>query len=337
MFSNGNDPKTSIASPIRILFIAFAAVISFLQGLDSSIAGRNLPRIPADCGELICQSNENQPGQIYIIALVHRDALTVLNGNNSSRVQAEIYRIGDWLIHQQGVELLLPEGFFVDKSAKVETKKINAGSLKTKCTGIPDMKEIEGRLADNSTYVNAEMLLNKNHRLKLRQVEDENLYFAARESLLKFVKTDNEDLCQYLTEKAQLDYLQERRTAAMVQRIPRIVNEEFQQGNIRTKKAIFTIGTSHIHNIIESLSKGRIDVYSPLLASGKGEDYSAELNLRKENFGVSIIIPRTVADDQKMLELNGLDKIVAQFRTRSSVVRSETFRPIPERTPAQKH
>ena len=226
------------------------------------------------------------------------------------------------MIHQQGVELLLPEGFFANKTAKIEAKKIKTGSGKTKCVGVPEMKEIEGRLADNKTYVNAEMLLNENHPLRLRQVEDENLYFAAREGLVKLVNTDNKNSCEYLTAKSQLDYVQERRTAALLQRIPGIVDEEFQQGNIKTKKAIFTIGTSHIYKIIEFLNKGRIDIYSPMLASSKGEDYSAELNLRKENFTVSVIIPRALADDPKVLEMNGLDKIVAQSRSQFSVVRS---------------
>lgn len=40
----------------------------------------------------------------------------------------------------------------------------------------------------------------------------------------------------------------------------------------------------------------------------------AELNLLKENGGVSIIIPRTLVDDRKILEINRLDKIIFQFR-----------------------
>lgn len=306
----------------RILIVAFAAVLLFHQGLFFSFAESYPLQIPSECGEVICQFNQNRPGQIYIIALAHRDALTVLNGNKTSKVQAEIYRIGDWLIHQEGVELLLPEGFFANKTAKIEAKKTKTGPGKTKCIGVPDMKGIEERLADNKTYVNAEMLLNENHPLRLRQVEDENLYFAARESLLKLVNTDNKNSCEYLTAKSQLDYVQERRTAALLQRIPGIVDEEFQQGNIKTKKAIFTIGTSHIFKVIEFLNRGRIDLYSPVLASGKGEDYSAELNLRKEDFTVIVIIPRALADDPKVLEINGLDKIVAQSRSQFSVVRS---------------
>jgi hypothetical protein len=52
------------------------------------------------------------------------------------------------------------------------------------------------------------------------------------------------------------------------------------------------------------------------LASNGSKDYIAELSLLKENFGVSIIIPKTLAKDQKTLELNKLDKIVIRSSAR---------------------
>jgi hypothetical protein len=41
----------------------------------------------------------------------------------------------------------------------------------------------------------------------------------------------------------------------------------------------------------------------------------AELSLQKENFGVSVIIPRTLANDQKILEISELDKIVRECQS----------------------
>jgi hypothetical protein len=41
------------------------------------------------------------------------------NGDKTSRVQAEIYKIGDWLIHHQGVELVLLEGFIKNPSPNI--------------------------------------------------------------------------------------------------------------------------------------------------------------------------------------------------------------------------
>ncbi len=96
----------------------------------------------------------------------------------------------------------------------------------------------------------------------------------------------------------------------MLQKIPQIVNDEFRQGNIKSKKAIFTIGMVHLHEIITYLNEKRIKIHAPLWASNGNGDYTAELNLQKENFGVSVIIPRTLANDQKTLEITKLNEIV---------------------------
>jgi hypothetical protein len=68
------------------------------------------------------------------------------------------------------------------------------------------------------------------------------------------------------------------------------------------------------------MDENRIRIYSPLLSPNKNEDYIAVPNLRKENFGISILIPKTLAGDQKVLKANKLDKIVAQFRDHSSTL-----------------
>ena len=50
--------------------------------------------------------------------------------------------------------------------------------------------------------------------------------------------------------RSELDYHQKRRVATMLQKIPGIINEEFLEGRIDNKKALFTIGLSHISDII---------------------------------------------------------------------------------------
>jgi hypothetical protein len=241
--------------------------------------------------------------------LSHRDSLTRLNGANTPKVQAEVYKIGDWLIHQQGCELLLPEGFFKTRTAGVEKAK---GPSKPVVV-LDDMKSLEDRLADNRIYVNAEMLLKEHHPLRLQQVEDKELYDAVGDGIYKLVKSSDSS-SDYLFLKSKLDYLQERRTAAMLQKIPEIVDFEFHQGSIKNRKAIFTIGISHLQKIISYLTESRITVYSPLFTPDKSKDYVAELDLFKANFGVSVILPRTVVNDQKVLEMNRLEKLVAKVR-----------------------
>jgi hypothetical protein len=237
-------------------------------------------------------------------------------------VQAEVYRIGEWFIHNQGVELLLPEGFFKNGAAKIEEANPKAGSKEGRsCVDFSDTKALEERLSDDNTYVNAEMLLKESHQLRTDQVEDRELYDAVSKCIVKLVNAETSSSDSLLL-KSEADYLQERRTAAMLQKIPEIVDKEFQQGNIKSRKAILTTGVSHVSKIIEYLNSKRIAVYSPLSISKRSEDYIADLNLIKENFAVYIIIPRTLANDKKVLEINGLDKIMAQFRKQQSPVTS---------------
>ena len=264
-------------------------------------------------GEIIYRFNEKSPNQIFIIGISHRDALTCLNGDSTSRVQAEMYKIGHWLIHNQGVELLLPEGFFRSVSTRIEKKNTDAPERGSSCASI-DMEALEKRLSDNNVYVNAEMLLKENHSLRLHQIEDKDLYEAVRMHLLKLASC-RDDSGDYSRLKSELGPLQEKRTAAMLQKIPQIVNDEFRQGNIKNRKAIFTIGMLHLHEIIRYLTEKRIKIRAPLSAlNGNGGDM-AELNLQKENFGVSVIIPRTLASDQKTLEINELDEIVRECQS----------------------
>jgi hypothetical protein len=307
--------------PKRLLFIILIG-LSFLLSIRPSLAETSLT-VPPQYGEVIYRFNEKSLNQIFIIGISHRDALTRLNGDNTSRVQAEVYKIGDWLIHSQRLELLLPEGFFKSKIAKVEKENINPAGRESSCASL-DMKVLEERLSDNKIYVNAEMLLKETHPLRLRQIEDEELYEAVRANILKLVSTKDHAF-DYPQLSSELEYLQERRTAAMLQNIPEIVDGEFQQGHIKSRKAIFTVGMYHIHEIIRYLDTNRIIIHLPNSASKGTKDFDTELNLSKENFGVSVILPRTLADDQKILEINKLDGTVRQSRAQTSPLSSLTF------------
>lgn len=295
--------------PARKPLFLFLTLFSFL--LTTPSHGETNLKIPAEYGEVIYQCNEKSPNQLFIIGMSHRDSLTRANGQNTSRVQAEVYQIGDWLIHNRQLELLLPEGFFKDKKAKTEKKNVIAAEGKNKCFGSSDIKVLEEKLSDSTTYVNAEMLLKEDHILELQQVEDKGLYDAVSHAIFRLATCDSDN---YSVARSELDYLQEKRTAAMLQKIPEIVEDEFGQGNIKSRKAIFTIGMSHLHKIITYLNENRITIYAPLLGSDGNKDYIAELNLQKENFGLSVILPRTLADDQKTLEMNRLDRIVRGYQ-----------------------
>jgi hypothetical protein len=307
---------------LSIFILSFLVTLPISRG--DSVPGssgvspiRDPSTVLAQFGEIIYQYNEKSPSQVYIIGMAHRDSLTRRNGSQTSRVQAEVYKIGEWLIHNKGLELLLPEGYFAGNGREIGNKNLTVAlGQKSDCPAPVDLGTLEEILSDNQSFVNAEMLLRDNYpSLKIRQVEDRALYETARRRISELI--DQKNSCDYLLLRSELDYLQERRTAAILQRIPEIVNDESRQGNIRDRKAILTIGMSHIHAMIKYFDENKISIYAPLSNSDRHEDYVSKLNLLKEDFGISVIIPRTLADDQKILKLNKLEKAIAQARRKS--------------------
>jgi hypothetical protein len=274
--------------------------------------------IPAQYGEIIHQWDQRSPNQLFIIGIGHRDTLTRANGNNTPRVQAEVYKIGEWLIHHQEVGLLLPEGFFKSPTTRMDPLAMKTPENGISCAKPTDLPALQERLVDPGTFVNAEMLLKADHPLRTAQVEDLGLYMEVREGLLKLVNNRTPS-CDIPLLRSELDYLQERRTATMLQNIPGIIDQEFRQGTIRHKKAIFTIGIAHLRDIIKYIDAQEITIHPPPSAPGDRADYHAELRLPKDNFGVSIIIPRTLAKDQRLLEINRLDKIVEESRRQTAL------------------
>lgn len=264
------------------------------------------PGLSPDRGEVVFTCNQRSPNQIYIIGMGHRDTLTHANGSNTMKSQIEVYRIGEWLIQKEGLELLLPEGFF-SKEASDEKKDLikTAASVNSKIVSF-DTKTLEEKLGQENVYINAEMLLMESHSIKSKQVEDINLYNAARENI-NLLEKYGDDTFESLYIKSGLDYLQEKRTAVMLQNIPVVIDREYSAGRIKSKKAIFTIGLSHISGIIKYLKQNKIEIISP--AFTQYEDYLSGVKLLENDFGVTIIIPRSLADNRELLKLTRLDAI----------------------------
>ncbi len=286
----------------------FVLLLSFFVNISLAAAGPQVGPIPAEYGDLICRFNQKSPNQLFIIGISHRDALTGLNGSRIPRVQAEVYKLGEWLIRNEGVELFLPEGFFASGGApRVEKEGLKKTQESPACPLPLDMVTLENQLSDQKAFINAELLLKKNYPLRLKQVEDKDTYMAVNASLRKLVACDT-DSSEFLRVRADLDYLQEKRTAQMLQKIPEVINAEFQEGHIKAKKGVFTIGLSHLPMIIKSLNENKIGVYSSMAAAGKKPSYATSLALHEEKFNVTIFIPRTLADDPQILRMNKLDK-----------------------------
>ncbi|RJQ20599.1 MAG: hypothetical protein C4560_04720 [Nitrospiraceae bacterium] len=302
------------ATPVFVLFAAFLLVPCFNSlHADQKVPApnpvyyRGEPLIPLEHGEVVFHCNEKSPNRIYIIGMSHRDTFTFANGGNTVKSQVEAYRIGEWLIRNEGLEILLPEGFFSRAEGDKKEDLLKTVTLvESDRKGPFDNKTLEEKLGDDSIYLNAEMLLTESYNIKSLQVEDAGFYNAVRTEMALLEKS-RDNVYEYLFIRSGVNYLQERRTAAMLQKIPDVVDCEYREGRIKNKRAIFTIGLSHIPGIIKYLKDKRIAISSPAFTSFN--DYLSEVNLLEKDFGVTIIIPRTLADNRDIPKLTSLDNI----------------------------
>ena len=280
----------------------FLLLLIFLGG-SFSPAEAGSAACPPEYGKILYECNPTQEKQLFIIGMGHRDALTGANGRRTAKIQAEVYKLGEWLIRQEGVELVLPEGFFKNPGAQKTPSPAPPDSEKKKPSESIDLKTLEAKLADKTAFLNAEILLKRNYPIVLQQVEDKKCYEEVG-ALIGKLSNGGCSPDEYARTQAELDFLQDKRTAVMLQKIPEIIGKEYEEGRIKTRKAIFTIGLSHIPPILKYLSEGGIR-----LSSRQAEKFRLqELNLQRENFRVSILIPKTLAEDPSFLKFNRLGK-----------------------------
>lgn len=250
--------------------------------------------LPSEFGEIVYQKNPERPVQVYIIGNSHRSSSTGDNGVNTIPAQVQTYRIGEWLIRQHQVELLLPEGFF--------GRKGRSGILDS-AVGL-DRSALEETLADTSTFINADLLLHRNYGVGLQQVEDREMYRSVKEYLLSGLKSGDSLLASFGLE---LEYLQERRSAAILQKIPEVIDNEYRQGNIAQPRAILTIGMAHLDEIIKFIELGKIEIPAPRIGASGFQAYSEALELLDKEIGVTVIVPRAILDDQEIMYMAKLE------------------------------
>ena len=250
--------------------------------------------LPSEFGEIVYQKNPERPFQVYIIGNSHRSSSTGNNGANTVPAQVQTYRIGEWLIRQHHVELLLPEGFFGRRGSS----EILDAAVRL------DGPILEETLADTSTFVNADLLLHRQYGVALQQVEDREMYRNVREYLHTGLEKGDNLLPSFGLE---LEYLQERRSAAILQRIPEAIDSEYRQGNIAQPRAILTIGMAHLDEIIRFLEMGKIDVPAPQIGASGFQAYSEALELLDKEVGVTVIVPRAILDDRGTMYMAKLE------------------------------
>lgn len=302
-FRAGNCRPSSFVN--LLLFALYALTMVLPVPASAEIApAAGFAELPPEYGKVIYRINENSPKQLYIIGISHRDPQSGRNGTTTIQAQADIFRIGEWLHQNRELQLLLPEGYFT--AAETCPPALVHGP-----SDQLDSSLLKEKLADESRFVNAEMLLRENCRLRVSQVEERSIYDAVFDSL-RNLKTEGTQSSPQ-ERLAQLQYLQEVRTAVLLQKIPAIVDRELSSGTIDNQSAMFTIGLNHLQDIVRFFQNNSIEIKSPAAARVQPANYTAELNLLKTGFGVTVIIPRTLAEDARLLQMTKLDRILLAY------------------------
>jgi hypothetical protein len=264
--------------------------------------------MPFEYGEVIYRIHGSSPKQLYIIGISHRDSQNGMNGSTTIQTQTDIFRIGEWLNRNRKMQLLLPEGYFDGKgnypAISQSLKKVNNQS-----SAQLDNIFLEQKFADENRFVNAEMLLMENFNMRVCQVEDRPIYDAVRNSLHNLKKADTAGDTPLSERLAELQYLQETRTVKLLQKIPSLIDDAVCDGTVKDRSAMFTIGLNHIQDIVRYFENDAINIALPLSERFQPASYKSELNLIKNGYGVTIIIPRTLANDRKLLRMTNLDRV----------------------------
>lgn len=311
--------RSTIAGPrpraVASLLLITSTLLFFLLFLtstsDPAAASRLANRdqladnlaLPSEYGEIVYRTGSNSPKMLYIIGISHRNASNRINAANTVQTQMEIFRIGEWLNRKMELELLLPEGYFSRRNEYFQPTVSNSGHGPASQL---DRVSLQERLADESSFVNAEMLLMEQFNMHASQVEDKNIYNAVRNGLGN-LGADGFGRLSPAARWAELQYLQQLRTAVLLQNIPAAIEDKLLNGLIRNRSALFTIGLNHLQDIIRYFEEDTIRIDAPPSDRHQFNSYNAELNLARQGYDVTIIIPRTLADDGKLLQMTNLN------------------------------
>ena len=296
-----------------LLFFSFCLAISAFSLVHATLSNQDPLQetldMPLEYGEVIYRMNARSPRQLYIIGISHRDPNSGANGATTVQAQMEIFRIGEWLKKNMHLNLLLPEGYFNNRITGSSSLPSTGREIGNFDLSDLDNALLQEKLTSGAPFKNAEMLLMEHHNFHASQVENRHVYDAVRSSLgkLSAAKVQPSGSADSI---AELQFLQEFRTAQLLQSIPAVIENEFISGAIGNRSALFTIGLNHIKDIVRYIQNEGINITSPTVPNIQPDLEKNRLNLLESGYGITIIIPRTLADNRTLLKMTDIGRIL---------------------------
>ncbi len=239
-------------------------------------------------GTIIYSHNESVPNRLYVISQIHDIEIngTITFSSEVPRVQAEIYRLASHIIESGEVNLLLPEGRYLQKDYTEENAKLRGPEFA--------WLKVPNTATDKGLERNLKILLEHDiHSDKLLIISHPNLDAQGAE--------DQEvgELLPEITQMAEKGVLSERlfrhliayKSGYFLHVTPKVIEREFNKGRISSRNAIVTMGHGHMGEVIDYLKRGQIDLPPLTMGDRTYPGLRVRLNLGELGYGVTIIKP----------------------------------------------
>lgn len=263
--------------------VTLSALVLFWVLAGSNLRAESIVDLPSEFGTVVFQTQGNTPAQLFIIANSHRSTISGDNGDATIQAQVETFQICEWLIRRRQVAMLLPEGFFGNRPAT----RPAAGPEEWL-----DSATLTRWLSDTSSFVNAEILLHEQYGINLQQVEDRELYQNVRDALLA---SQGDDIHQGLLLHGQIESLQKRRSAAILQRATALSQSGSLSGDV-PKSSILTIGLAHLGDILEFIASDEVQPPANDIAGANLSYVPVSSNPDKRSIGITVIVPHSLLE-----------------------------------------
>ncbi len=281
-------------------------------------------------GRILYQARPEAPNQVYIVGQLHRHPITGELKQETIHTQMDIYRIGEQLVKDRSLELVVLEGLTADKSHKVlnlnkglrvarETYK-KVGILEAlhtaddqKLEKLLELKK-EGTLPEETRHLfsaQAGLWLAIAYNLVVAGAEDKDLYRLAMESAKLVMKTKRIVLIEEKETEStagpyrlhsptlrdinpldHINHINQLRTAYILHNTPQVIEREYAAKRISRQQALVVIGADHIPDCIEFVREDYLNVQPQSGSNAPPLDQS--LGYAAAGYGVTVIMPRTI-------------------------------------------
>lgn len=275
-------------------------------------------------GHVVFQIRHDAPNQIYIVGQLHEHPVTEDVNQETIQTQRDIYRIGEQLIKERELELIILEGLSADDSYDALNETLRKfGKILQRGNVIDAMKEdsklerilntkIKGDASEKERHLlqaTAGYWLASTSNLRVAGAEDKDLHRLAVQGTKLVMRTGR--LVAQRVEEARIgkyrlsqvtivnpyDHINQLRTAYILHNTPLVIEREDAAKRISRKQAMVVIGVSHIPDCIEFVRDDYLKV--PAYPSSTVPPLDQPLGYVQAGYGVTVIMPRTIEQISK--------------------------------------